>query len=237
MKKLTKIISLGIVFLLGSSCSGNKEGQTSNEFETSDQLFAESMSVSEPVASDLEASRVEIAESPVIPAYEAPVQIEEVVNPVAEAPLQYKNDPGVYEVRRGDTWMIIAQKLLGNPLKWRQIQRMNKEFKKSSDLYVGAKLTYTPPEKPIVEPDGLPYLIKNADTLPKISKKVYGTKNQWDVIYFNNREIIQSPDMIYSGFMLYYPEVERVPMVKIEMAQMNFKVRSPRKPASVKVKK
>lgn len=214
--------NLFLIFLaLGSGCSFKTAEQNSGEFDTNDQLFSES-SVIEVVPSVVENIVVKTPE----PDFNAVIQTDEVVVKAEE--------PGIYVVRRGDTWMIISQKLLGSPLKWRKIQKMNPDFKKSSDLYVGAKVVYTSSTTPIIQPDGSPYLIKKMDTLPKISKKVYGTKNQWDVIYFNNREIIRSPDLIYSGFVISYPETDAIASLKNQMAEMNFKVKSPRKPASLK---
>ncbi len=209
MKKITKIIPFLLIIVVCTNCSLNKQSESSSSLDTIDNLFTE------PTA-NLEIEHVEI--------FKKSVDI-------------LKNDRGIYEVRQGDTWMIISQKLFGNPLKWRQIQKLNNEFKDSSDLYVGAKLTYLLPEKPFAKPNGLPYLLKNADTLPKISKKVYGSKNLWDVIYFNNRDVIKFPDVIYSGFVIYYPEMDRVPSVQVQMAEMNFKVRGLRRPATLKNKK
>ncbi|MBC7714043.1 MAG: LysM peptidoglycan-binding domain-containing protein [Rhizobacter sp.] len=162
---------------------------------------------------------------------QTPVMHEE---PAFEEQTENKNELTSYQVKNGDTWMIIAQKLLGNPLKWKELQKYNKQFKKSTELTPGVTLTYMPPVEPVIQPEGLPYLIKRNDTLPKISYKVYGTKSTWDVIYYNNRQTIKTPDVIYSGFIIYTPEKDQVGTVRAQMAAVHFDMDSVRKPASVK---
>jgi len=43
------------------------------------------------------------------------------------------------------------------------------------------------------------YVVKDNDTLQKISRKFYGTTKQWNFIYETNTDVLKSPDRLYPG--------------------------------------
>jgi hypothetical protein len=89
----------------------------------------------------------------------------------------------------------------------------------------------------VVNPQGSPYLIKPKDNLGFISKKVYSTSRLWDELYYNNRTIIKNPNVLYSGFVIFYPSKEEIPQVQLAMANEKFNaIAKTRLPASVKKK-
>ena len=55
-----------------------------------------------------------------------------------------------------------------------------------------------------MESRGLPYLIKEGDSLASISLDKYETLNKWRYIYNNNKPLIKDPNLIFAGFTLYY---------------------------------
>lgn len=51
------------------------------------------------------------------------------------------------------------------------------------------------------------YTVEKNDYLRKISKQVYGTTEQWRVIYEANQGIIKNPNLIYKGQVLVIPDL------------------------------
>lgn len=111
-----------------------------------------------------------------------------------------------YKVEKGDTLMLISFKLYGNYLLWKKIARLNPGIKLDKGIVtVGQELKYYPPLTPFVwEPQGNPYLIQIADTLSRISKKVYQDYSKWKLIWDNNKPLIRDPNLIFAGMTLYY---------------------------------
>ena len=67
------------------------------------------------------------------------------------------------------------------------------------------KIKYNVPTQEFVwNPTGNPYLIVEGDTLGKISDKVYGSIKKWKSIWDNNKALIINPNVIFSGFTIYY---------------------------------
>jgi len=50
------------------------------------------------------------------------------------------------------------------------------------------------------------YTVKKNDTLQKISKKFYNTTKRWIKIYEVNKDILKSPDKLYTGQVLKIPQ-------------------------------
>ncbi len=53
------------------------------------------------------------------------------------------------------------------------------------------------------------YVVQKDDTLQKISKKYYGSFNQWMRIYDMNRDVIKNPNALKSGVTLKIPPAEK----------------------------
>jgi LysM repeat protein len=111
-----------------------------------------------------------------------------------------------YKVKKGETLMQIAFKIYGDLSKWKHLKQMNQaKFSKNSALVIDMQLKYTAPEKTFVwNPEGTPYMIKTGETLGVISKSVYQTPKKWKQIWENNKPLIKNPNVIYTGFTLYY---------------------------------
>ena len=111
-----------------------------------------------------------------------------------------------YKVKKGDTLMLISQKLYGDYRHWKQIHALNPVSVKK--LSVGKVIKVEKPKSPEQSMNkGLPYIITKGDTLGSISKQKYGTFKKWKNIYEHNKSIIKDPNRIYAGFTIYYVPV------------------------------
>ena len=114
-----------------------------------------------------------------------------------------------YRVQKNDTLMLIAFKLYGDYDMWRNLKSWNNL--RSSSLSVGQTLQYKTPDQAFEwNPTGTPYMIRQGDSLSKISNNVYGTWKYWNNIFQHNRPMIKRANMIFAGFTLYYPAKESV---------------------------
>lgn len=112
-----------------------------------------------------------------------------------------------YNVETGDTLMLISYKLYGHHREWKNLLAQNRgSIKNYKSLAPGTVLNFNPPSVPPMAPSGLPYLIKMGDSLSKIAGKVYGNIMKWKPIYKNNSREITNPNLIFSGFTIYYPD-------------------------------
>lgn len=109
-----------------------------------------------------------------------------------------------YTAVEGDSLMWLAFKIYGDYGKWKSLLELNPE--KSRGHFQNGEIIkyYVPVERFVWEPKGLPYIIKNKDSLASISKIKYGTTKQWKAIFDNNRPMIKHPNLIFAGFTLYY---------------------------------
>lgn len=116
-----------------------------------------------------------------------------------------------YQTKKNETLMLIAFNIYGDYRKWREIASLNEDVLGGNyDLSHRPILRYRKPLKPYTPPIGNPYLIKRGDSLSLISKKVYGNWREWPVIYKNNPQQIRDPDLIFAGFTLYYPSLNKM---------------------------
>ena len=112
-----------------------------------------------------------------------------------------------YQVEKNETLMLIAFKLYGDYSRWRELADLNAgKLGPGNQVMAGSTIQYyTDGSGFSFNPAGEAYLIKQRDTLSKISNKVYGTYNKWRAIWDNNRPLIKNPDLIFAGFTIYYP--------------------------------
>ena len=109
---------------------------------------------------------------------------------------------GNYKIKKGDTLMLVAFKIYGDYTKWRSIANLNPG---SSRLSVGTVIKFQKPKRKFSwDPEGLPHLIRNGETLGTISNQKYGTSKKWKSIWNNNRPLIRNPNLIFAGFTVYY---------------------------------
>jgi hypothetical protein len=149
-----------------------------------------------------------------------------------------KDEKGLshYLSKRGDTYMIIAKKLLGSHTKWREIYNLNKP-RLGNSLFIQEGSDFAYQDIGFIEPEfiGFPYLIKKMDNLGKISTKIYGEKKYWEELYYNNKTTIKNPNILFAGFILYYPDQSNMEIVQANMKAENFlQDRKYRLPAEIK---
>ncbi len=128
-----------------------------------------------------------------------------------------KKESKLYEVQENDTLMLISWKLFGDYKKWKQLKTMNSDILEGgTKVRKGQYLFYYPPEVEYdYNPVGSPFLIRKGDTLGKISHRVYEDKKHWQAIWYNNRDLIRDPDLIFAGFTLYYKDFQDINPRKI----------------------
>lgn len=116
-----------------------------------------------------------------------------------------------YQTKKNETLMLVAFKIYGDYKKWRELYSLNREaLGESHDLSHLPSLKYRKPLKAYTPPAGRPYLIKFGDSLSKISNKVYGNWRKWPIIHENNPKQIPAPNLIFAGFTLYYPSLDKI---------------------------
>jgi hypothetical protein len=109
-------------------------------------------------------------------------------------------------IEEGETLMLIAWQKFGDILKWKEIAKLNPD----SHFQVGDKIQLPEIEKEFsFQPGGNPYLVLNGDTLGKISKKRYHTSKHWKKIWRHNKPLISNPHVIYAGFTIFTPELNK----------------------------
>ena len=116
-----------------------------------------------------------------------------------------------YTVKSGDTLMKIAFHLYGDVERWKELQDLNREALKGSEmLRKGMKLRYEAPNEPF-NPDqhAKAYEIKKGDTLAGIADEVYGRKMKYKKLQNYNKSLIKNPNRIFAGFTIYYDITEQ----------------------------
>ena len=122
---------------------------------------------------------------------------------IASSDIEMTDEEMTYTVKRGETLMMAAFNIYGDYRKWQALGSLNGIS--GGRVAEGTVIRYKKPATEFVwNPEGLPYLIKNGDTLVTISSDKYGTAKKWELIYNNNRPLIKDPNLIFAGFTLYY---------------------------------
>ncbi|MCP4913704.1 MAG: LysM peptidoglycan-binding domain-containing protein [Oligoflexia bacterium] len=200
--KLTKILFFAALLAL-VSCS--------NKSKKADAEMAESESVSQDadfiVDADSEELLVDEETSPSMAESSSDEMSDaEMISSTPE--IEMSGDVAEYTVTKGETLMMVAFKVYGDYRKWKEIRSFN--GLDSNIVSEGTVIKYQKPTQEFVwNPEGLPYLIKNGDSLVTISKDKYGTPNKWNYIYDNNKPLIRDPNLIFAGFTLYYIPEDR----------------------------
>lgn len=128
----------------------------------------------------------------------------------AKSPADPDTRTNAYKVKPGDTLMKISFEHYGDIYKWRQILQDNKNLISNyKSLEPGTVLTVRGEQFVVIERNGKPYLIRKNETLTKISKNLYGSKQYWKSLWDNNRQLIKDPNKIYAGFTLYYLDLDQ----------------------------
>ena len=115
----------------------------------------------------------------------------------------FYNDEDQHEVVGGDTLMLIAFKLFGDYLYWKELAKWNRDFiGKSNGIEIGMNLKFLSLKPKIYGHQKEIFMIKRGDFLTKISEKIYGTSKKWRKIFNRNKLMIKNPDLIFAGFTL-----------------------------------
>ena len=117
-----------------------------------------------------------------------------------------------YQIQKNDTLMLISWKIYGDYSKWRELKALNEnKVHSNGNIWTGETLVFNRPEVEFEwQPEGSPYLIQSGDTLGGISKSVYDESKHWQAIWYNNRDLIRNPDLIFAGFTIYYQELDQI---------------------------
>ncbi|MBT4790993.1 MAG: LysM peptidoglycan-binding domain-containing protein [Halobacteriovoraceae bacterium] len=206
----TKSLLLFIAFSL-VACSS---GQSTSEQEKQDamELGDENQFSTEDGVNEEQYSSDTIEELPEEQALE-----EQANDEVAQQVNINSKDTITYTVKTGDTLMLIAFKLYGNYNRWREIKNLNPDAS-FTNLKKDQRLAVNKPQQGFTwPPNGDSYLIKKHDTLQTISSDIYSSTKRWHHLYQHNKQLIKNPDLIFSGFTIYYlPEeqLNRLPASK-----------------------
>ncbi len=101
--------------------------------------------------------------------------------------------------------MRIAFEKYGDLYKWKQIYEANKDKIKDPNVIMpGTVLSLENVNNDLPARTGKKYMIKQGDTLARISNDVYGTPSKWKKIWQHNKPWIPNPNRIFAGFYLYY---------------------------------
>lgn len=189
------------------------------EFKAEEGQIAESVIPDEYQAPPVqEEVAMDTPKEPAFSEFKQPIQklddllAESSAEKVKEAPARINIEPASsfsidgpmekYKVQKGETLMMIAFKIYGDYLKWKDIRGWNKNIKQITE---GMELNYVvPAQKFTWEPMGLPHLVRTGDTLGTISMDKYGTPKKWKSIFENNRPLIKDPNLIFAGFTVFY---------------------------------
>lgn len=199
MKLLKFLLIISIFGLV--SCSNNKKKKAKMKNDSSvTQIEGESDFIIDSDEEDLELSSDQGTDTSLVFEEEGITEIESASRPQ----VSFSDGSGEYIVERGDTLMLIAFKIYGDYRQWKALKRLNPSVGMGR-LAKGTSVKYQEPmEKFVWNPAGLPYLIRNGDSLVSISKNKYGTTSKWRHLYDNNRPMIHDPNLIFAGFTLYY---------------------------------
>ncbi len=212
---MSKIAWMLFVLVLGVSCSGSKTSTVAQSETPQIDLSGsdEFNDVEDPLAdvADAEDSATESDSS--LLSLDAGETSNESATPeiTAGSAKKAKAGLGKYVVQKNETLMMISFKLYGDYSKWRRLAKMNKKHIKNGIVMAGKTIRYRKPSQEFNwQPQGNPYLIKNGDTLGRISNDVYGTQKKWRAIWDNNRPLIKDPNRIFAGFTIYYQDIGSV---------------------------
>lgn len=117
---------------------------------------------------------------------------------------------GIYQIaRHGETPRMISFKIYSDPLKARDLIKLNPDIKhEEQELEEGSFVFYVIPKvSRIFRRDGVPFIVKKGDWITKISKAIYNDMDKWISVWKNNDLFAKNPHLIKVGDLLYwYPD-------------------------------
>ncbi len=209
-------VSILLILIVAASCSsndsaffdGHQENQDHDEHSSSvsDNFWGES-TFFEQERSLSSSNPNENVEKIFNQLPEREEQQKEYYPSISELEIEEDNKPQEYTeyvIKPGDTLMLIAWSVYGDYQLWREILKENPHDARR--LITGNTLIIKNIKRKNAfhEPKGIAYIIQRNDTLGSISKDKYGTFRKWKKIYQNNRSLIRDPDLIFTGFTIFY---------------------------------
>ncbi len=124
-----------------------------------------------------------------------------------------------YKVIKGDSLYKISEKYSGKGIKWTNIYKLNADKIKDPNLIYPAQQFLL---------KGFYYKVKEDDSLHSIAKELFGAYDYSKNIYKLNSDLINNPDRIYPGQILFIPglkaalierepaeDTEKIPHIKV----------------------
>jgi len=211
MKILRNLFMLALVFTF-AACSGSKKDSEFGEYSedvpsaTADTDQVPQDEIFDELEADFEGEPVE----EITQKDDSNVQQDFAASDSVSTEAEW-TEPSVvggwssYVVQKGETLMKIAYSNYGDVYKWKKIYNDNQDVLKDPNFVsAGVTLKLEKTSAPFFQTNGEKYLIKNGDTLGKISNKIYGTNKKWRDLWENNKQLIRDPNKIYAGFHLFY---------------------------------
>ena len=113
----------------------------------------------------------------------------------------------VYVVQEGDELWGVAERELGEGGRWRELVSLNPGLSESSRLQEGMRLTL--PEEAAAAVESV--VVEPGDTLWSIAGSELGDPERWPEIHELNRDQVQDPDQIDTGWVLAVPTADLAP--------------------------
>jgi murein DD-endopeptidase MepM/ murein hydrolase activator NlpD len=119
---------------------------------------------------------------------------------------------GTYTVQPGDSLSAIAQRLLGDSGRWRELYDQNRSvIGANPNLIVAGQVLSVPggaPSAPAPTPapaQVTAYTVQAGDTLGVVAQRTLGDSGRWQEVFNANRDQIANPNLIFPGMVLRVP--------------------------------
>lgn len=128
--------------------------------------------------------------------------------PEAPASVPAAQEGGSYTVAAGDDLWSVAERLLGEGRRWRELARANPELLSdpTTRLTAGARLRLPAAPAASAAPTPKTVTVERGDTLSGLAEEYLGSTGRWPKIAAANSELISDPDHIEIGWELVIPE-------------------------------
>jgi hypothetical protein len=114
-------------------------------------------------------------------------------------------EPFVHVVQPGESLRMLAQRFLGNEMRWREIFNANRDKISKPDLIrPGMTLLIPLGEQPLPVPR-LTHVVREGENLRMLAQRFLGDEMRWPEIFNANRDKISNPDLIHVGVELEIP--------------------------------
>lgn len=123
-----------------------------------------------------------------------------------------------YTVQPGDSLSAIAQRLLGDSGRWRELYEQNRSvIGANPNMIVAGQVLSLPgsaPSAPAPAPAparAATYTVQAGDTLGVVAQRALGDSGRWQEVFNANRDQISNPNLIFPGMVLRLPNGAQAP--------------------------